>query len=198
MVTSLLIVSLLINSFSKLTTMENASKRRGADHEGRADRTADTEGVEALARAADQLFYVMRRSRAATVGQSTAGLSMSQVALLEPLMEEARGEGMPVGRLASGAEVSVPTATRMLKQLEAGGVVTRRRSEQDERQVLIRLTEDGADQLAAMRTELRGRQLQALSHFTPQERRALTAQLHRLADVIADVAADTAADATAQ
>ncbi|WP_052869566.1 MarR family winged helix-turn-helix transcriptional regulator [Streptomyces niger] len=170
----------------------------GVEGVGRADHAADTEGVEALARAADQLFYVMRRSRAATVGQSTAGLSMSQVALLEPLMEDARGEGMPVGRLASGAEVSVPTATRMLKQLEAGGVVTRRRSEQDERQVLIRLTEDGADQLAAMRTELRGRQLQALSHFTPQERRALTAQLHRLADVIADVAADAAADETAQ
>lgn len=143
-------------------------------------------GVEELAQAADRLFYAMRRSRAATVGQSEAGLSMAQTALLDPLADHGHGKGLPVGRLAAGAEVSVPTATRMLKQLEAGGVVTRQRSERDERQVLVRLTEDGADRLAAMRAELRARQYQALSHFTPRERRDLAAQLQRLAGIIGD------------
>ncbi|CAM5540901.1 hypothetical protein SANTM175S_10852 [Streptomyces antimycoticus] len=129
----------------------------------------------------------MRRSRAATVGQSAVGLSMSQVALLDPLAQDAEGEGLPVGRLAAGAEVSVPTATRMLQQLEAKGVITRRRSPQDERQVLVRLTEEGAERLTAMQTELRARQYEALSQFTPQERRALAAQLHRLTGMISAI-----------
>ncbi|MEU6657864.1 MarR family transcriptional regulator [Streptomyces sp. NPDC046821] len=191
--------------------MGDVSKRAG---EGRRDAAGDgggvdggaedgveggTEGgVEELARAADQLFYAMRRSRAATVGQSTAGLSMAQVAMLEPLAGDVRGEGVSVGGLAAGAEVSVPTATRMLKQLEADGVVTRRRSEHDERQVLIRLTEDGADRLAAMRAELRARQFQALTEFTPSERHALAAQLRRLATVIGETAARSGAGKGAQ
>ncbi|MFZ3573315.1 MarR family winged helix-turn-helix transcriptional regulator [Streptomyces sp. BH097] len=165
--------------------MGDVGKRAGGEQR---DDGSDEAGVEELARAADQLFYAMRRSRAASVGQSGAGLSMSQVAMLEPLVGDVRGEGVSVGALAAGAEVSVPTATRMLKQLEADGVVTRRRSERDERQVLIRLTEDGADRLAAMRAELRARQFQALAHFTPAERHALAAQLQRLAGVIGDTA----------
>ncbi|MFD7292271.1 MarR family winged helix-turn-helix transcriptional regulator [Streptomyces sp. NPDC059897] len=169
--------------------MGDVSKRAG---EERRDGGGDEAGVEELARAADQLFYAMRRSRAASVGQSAAGLSMAQVAMLEPLVGDVRGEGASVGALAAGAEVSVPTATRMLKQLEVDGVVTRRRSEHDERQVLIRLTEDGADRLAAMRAELRARQFQALAHFTPAERHALAAQLQRLAGVIGDTASRSA------
>ncbi|MER7395330.1 MarR family transcriptional regulator [Streptomyces sp. NPDC000151] len=154
-------------------------------------------GVEDLAQAADRLFYAMRRSRSATVGQSAAGLSMAQLALLAPLAEDADGEGLPVGRLAARAEVSVPTATRMLKQLEGKSVVTRRRSPHDERQVLIRLTQEGAEHLAVMQAQLRARQYAALSQFTPQERHVLAAQLHRLAGIISETtprAAGPAAD----
>lgn len=165
--------------------MREPSKHAGDDSRAH----DDGGGVEELARAADQLFYAMRRSRAVTAGQSAAGLSSAQLALLAPLVDDAAEEGLPVGRLAAGAEVSVPTATRMLKQLETGGVVTRRRSDQDERRVLIRLTDGGADRLAVMRTELRARQFRALSQFTPEERHALAAQLRRLAGVIGDTMA---------
>ncbi|MFI9601251.1 MarR family winged helix-turn-helix transcriptional regulator [Streptomyces sp. NPDC004069] len=143
-------------------------------------------GIEHLAQAADRLFYAMRRSRSATVGRSEAGLSMSQLALLTTLTEDTEGEGVPVSRLAANAEVSVPTATRMLQQLEGRNVVTRRRAPHDERQVLIQLTEEGAQRLAAMQTELRARQYAALSQFAPQERHELAAQLHRLAGVIGE------------
>ncbi|MFJ2200515.1 MarR family winged helix-turn-helix transcriptional regulator [Streptomyces violaceusniger] len=163
---------------------EAGNQETGEPAAGPAPDCAPEAGVEDLAQAADRLFYAMRRSRAATVGQSAVGLSMSQVALLDPLAQDAEGDGLPVGRLAAGAEVSVPTATRMLQQLEAKGVITRRRSPQDERQVLVRLTEEGAERLTAMRTELRARQYEALSQFTPQERRALAAQLHRLTGMI--------------
>ncbi|MFD0919478.1 MarR family winged helix-turn-helix transcriptional regulator [Saccharopolyspora rosea] len=148
--------------------------------------TSDEEGVEELAQAADRLFYAMRRSRAATAGQSAVGLSWAQLALLAPLAEDGRGDGLPVGKLAAHAEVSVPTATRMLNQLEANGVIVRRRCEHDERQVLIHLTDDGTRRLATMRDELRARQRRALSRYTPHERRALAAQLHELAEIIAE------------
>ncbi|MEU7260593.1 MarR family transcriptional regulator [Streptomyces rimosus] len=163
--------------------MREASDHEVDDLQGPAGDEAD---VRELTQAADRLFYAMRRSRAATMGRSGAGLSMAQATLLEPLATGAEDDGLPVGKLAVAAEVSVPTATRMLKQLEAAGMVTRERSPHDERQVLIRLTSDGAERLAAMRTELRARQSEALAHFTPRERRELAAQLQRLAAVIGD------------
>jgi DNA-binding MarR family transcriptional regulator len=72
----------------------------------------------------------------------------------------------------------------MLQQLETKGSVTRRRSTTDERQVLVRLTEDGADQLTAVRTRLRERQARGLAQFSSDERIQLARQLRRLADVI--------------
>nr|WP_277029253.1 MarR family transcriptional regulator [Actinacidiphila oryziradicis] len=137
-------------------------------------------GVDELAQAADALFYAMRRARA-SAGQTGPGLSLAQLALLDPLMAEVE---LPVGRLAAAADVSVPTATRMLQQLETKGSVTRRRSTTDERQVLVRLTEDGADQLTAVRTRLRERQARGLAQFSSDERIQLARQLRRLADVI--------------
>ncbi|WP_037857838.1 MarR family winged helix-turn-helix transcriptional regulator [Streptomyces sp. NRRL S-340] len=168
------------------------------EEHGLEDLACEETSVRELAQAADRLFYAMRRSRAATMGRSGAGLSMAQLTLLEPLAADTRGEGLPVGRLAAAAEVSVPTATRMLKQLEAAGVVTRQRSPHDERQVLIRLTEDGAGRFAVMRTELRARQCEALAHFTPLERRELAAQLQRLAAVIGDTVPPPAEGEAAQ
>ncbi|GHH22997.1 hypothetical protein [Streptomyces rubradiris] len=76
-------------------------------------------------------------------------------------------------------------------------MVTRRRSPHDERQVLIRLTREGAEHLAVMWAQLRARQYAALSQFTPQEQRVLAAQLHRLAGLINETiprAAGSAAD----
>ncbi|WP_030263625.1 MarR family winged helix-turn-helix transcriptional regulator [Streptomyces violens] len=155
-------------------------------------------GIADLAEAADRLFYAMRRSRSATVGQSAGGLSMSQMALLAVLAEDAEGAGLPVSRLAANAEISVPTATRMLQQLEGKNVVTRRRAPHDERQVLVRLTEEGAERLATMRAELRARQYAALSQFAPQERHELAAQLHRLAGIIGETVPGAAGPAAAE
>ncbi|MCK7626028.1 MarR family winged helix-turn-helix transcriptional regulator [Streptomyces sp. RS10V-4] len=117
------------------------------------------------------------RSRAAEEG----GLSLSQLALLDPL---AGGGELPVGQLAAGAGVSVPTATRMLQQLDAKGAVVRRRSPEDERRVLVRLTEDGLDRLTRLRERRRAAQARGYEAFTPQERRRLAGQLGRLAEII--------------
>jgi DNA-binding MarR family transcriptional regulator len=137
-------------------------------------------GVEELARAADALFYAMRRGRAATA-QSASGLSPAQLALIEPLD---RDTDLPVSRLASGAAISVPTATRMLQQLEAKGLVSRRRSPADERQVLVSLTDEGVAELRLLRARLRERQARALLQFAPEESKELARQLRKLAEVI--------------
>ncbi|MFJ6664267.1 MarR family winged helix-turn-helix transcriptional regulator [Streptomyces sp. NPDC091383] len=139
-------------------------------------------GAEEISQAADALFFAMRRARTASAEQH-GGLSLPQVALLEPLATE---PDLPVGRLASGADVSVPTATRMLQQLESKGVVVRRRSPEDERRVLVSLTDDGAERLAALRSRLRERQARAYEAFTPAERALLVTLLHRLTDLVAD------------
>ncbi|WDO05681.1 MarR family transcriptional regulator [Streptomyces murinus] len=139
-------------------------------------------GAEEISQAADALFFAMRRART-TSAEHYGGLSLSQVALLEPLATE---PDLPVGRLASSADVSVPTATRMLQQLETKGIVVRRRSPEDERRVLVSLTDDGAERLAVLRGHLRERQARAYEAFTPAERALLVTLLHRLTDLVAD------------
>jgi MarR family transcriptional regulator, organic hydroperoxide resistance regulator len=152
-----------------------ADQRRGTD-----------QNVEEFIQVADALFHAMRRSRAAISGQATQGLSLSQLAMLAPLADD--GE-LPVGRLAAAADVSVPTATRMLQQLQNKGVVTRRRSPDDERRVLIGLTPEGRAQLDDVRNRLRERRATALDHYTPAEVSELIGHLRRLTDTINKTAA---------
>ena len=137
--------------------------------------------AEDLAQASDALFYAMRRVRS-SAAHRIGGLSLAQLALLQPLDRQA---SMPVGRLAAEADVSVPTATRMLQQLEAKGVVVRRRSPHDERQVLVSLTEDGAARLTLLRERLRERQTRAFEAFTPEERIQLVTLTRRLTELVA-------------
>lgn len=138
--------------------------------------------AEQIAQAADALFVAMRRARSAGA-ERFGGLSLAQVALLEPLAAE---PDIPVGRLARHAGVSVPTATRMLQQLETKGVVVRRRSPEDERRVLVGLTGTGAERLARLRTRLRERQTRAYEAFTPAERTQLVTLVRRLTDLVSD------------
>ncbi|MFG3205334.1 MarR family winged helix-turn-helix transcriptional regulator [Streptomyces sp. NPDC048192] len=145
--------------------------------------TGNDQGLAELAGAADALFYAMRRARAA-VGDGVDALSVAQVTLIEPLLSE---EAQPVGRLATAASVSIPTATRMLKQLEARGILERQRSTTDERQVLISLTPHGTERLREVRARLRARQIRGLSEFGLAERTELAGQLRRLARIISDL-----------
>ncbi|MFD3589454.1 MarR family winged helix-turn-helix transcriptional regulator [Streptomyces sp. NPDC058683] len=140
--------------------------------------------VKKLTQAADALFYAMRRSRASTSSRNDSLLSESHLALLAPLGDE---EELPVRQLAAAASVSVPTATRMLQQLEAKGAVRRHRSAVDERQVLITLTERGACALTQVQARLRDRQTRVFATFTPAERTQLSRYLERLAAAIAAV-----------
>ncbi|MBF6456130.1 MarR family winged helix-turn-helix transcriptional regulator [Nocardia cyriacigeorgica] len=138
--------------------------------------------AEQIAQTVDALFVAIRRARSAGA-QQFGGLSLPQVALLEPLMDE---PDLPVGRLATSADVSVPTATRMLQQLEAKGIVVRRRSAEDERRVLISLTDAGAERVASLRKRLRERQARAYETFTSDERAQLVDLLRRLTRLVTE------------
>ncbi len=117
------------------------------------------------------------------MADEAGSLSQAQIALIDPLSS---GDELPVGQLAASAGVSVPTATRMLQQLEAKGVLERRRSPTDERRVLVSLTTAGIDQLIRMRAQLRARQTQAANAFTPIERIQLIELVRRLTDAISN------------
>jgi DNA-binding MarR family transcriptional regulator len=71
-------------------------------------------------------------------------LSNAQVRALFHL---AKGEVCTSGALAKRAELSPASMTTMLDQLEADGIVERRRSETDRRQVFVKLTEAGNEAL---------------------------------------------------
>ena len=136
--------------------------------------------VDELVQAADAVFFAMRKARSAGADRD-GGLSLPQVTLLEPLAAEPE---LPVGRLATAADVSIPTATRMLQQLEAAGVVVRRRSPEDERKVLVTLTPDGSERLTRLLARRRERQAEAFGAFSAAERRQLVTLLHKLVPVI--------------
>jgi DNA-binding MarR family transcriptional regulator len=146
-----------------------------------ADRWADVEDFSA---AAEELFVAMRRSRALTAGQAGHDLSTSQITLLAPLIDDG---DIPVGRLASMAGVSGPTAARMLKQLESRALIERRRSLADDRVVHIRLTTQGRELLTDLRDRLRSRQTATLSRFSAEEREYLAPQLRRLAQFVSEI-----------
>jgi DNA-binding MarR family transcriptional regulator len=78
------------------------------------------------------------------------GLSHHQVRALFSLAAE-DGE-MTAGCLAKHADLSPASMTAMLDQLEREGYVIRRRSEEDRRQVHVRLTERGREKMAEKRS----------------------------------------------
>jgi DNA-binding MarR family transcriptional regulator len=75
-------------------------------------------------------------------------LSTAQV---RALIQLAKDEQVTAGVLAKRAELSPGAMTAMLDQLSDDGMITRRRSETDRRQVKVALTERGHEVVAAKR-----------------------------------------------
>ncbi|UFN47427.1 MarR family transcriptional regulator [Roseomonas sp. OT10] len=68
------------------------------------------------------------------------GLTYPQYLVMVALWRE---DGVTVGRLGEQLSLDTSTLTPLLKRLEALGLLTRRRSEADERRVIVSLTERG-------------------------------------------------------
>lgn len=70
----------------------------------------------------------------------TLGLTYPQYLVLNVLWAE---DGQTVGAIAERLALESSTLTPLLKRLEAAGLVTRTRNPQNERQVVVGLTEEG-------------------------------------------------------
>jgi DNA-binding MarR family transcriptional regulator len=89
--------------------------------------------------------------------------------------------GSNLGRLADAMGVALSTASRLVERLVAAGLVDRRTSEVNRREVALRLTQHGADTLSrydAIRLENLHRVLERLS---PDDRDAVLTGLRALA-----------------
>jgi len=90
-------------------------------------------------------------------------------ARIRALMLIAKDEEITAGTLAKRAELSPGAMTALLDQLESNGVITRRRSETDRRQVIVQLTERGHEVVASKRAMWEGYWEEGLAAHTDEE-----------------------------
>src|SRR3954447_3811386 len=146
-------------------------------------RMTSASDVAAFAAALDDFRRASSRARGRL--SSDGDLSLSQYHLLEPLLDAA--EPLGVGELACAANVSPPTATRMLAGLERGAVVERRTCTRDRRVVRVALTSDGAERMARKRERMQARNEELYRSLEPGERARAARLLERLAAAIEDL-----------
>jgi DNA-binding MarR family transcriptional regulator len=145
--------------------------------------TTDGELV-AFSAALDGFLRAGRRARGRlhANGAATAGLSLSQYYLLEPLA--AAGGPLRLGELALAAGVSAPTATRMLDGLERDGLVRRERRSDDRRLVAVALTDTGRERAEATHALVLARRQEIFESLTAEDRRSAARLLERLAAAV--------------
>ncbi|MFN6982542.1 MAG: MarR family winged helix-turn-helix transcriptional regulator [Brevundimonas sp.] len=89
---------------------------------------------------------------------------------------------MPIGAIADHLSLETSTLTPLLKRLEVGGLVTRTRNPEDERQVLIDLTPAGRDMEA--RSRCLNEKLLENSAMTFRDIEALNDAVRRLTEAL--------------
>lgn len=124
-------------------------------------------------------FDLYAASRAVTAAYrpilAELGLTYPQYLALTVLWEHGPA---PIRHLATALRLDHATLTPLLRRLESAGLVTRRRSADDERSVVVSLTPDGdalrghADRISCQVAEIMG--------LEPGEARQLQATLRRL------------------
>jgi len=129
-------------------------------------------------------FRAARRARGRANQRGAAdGLSLAQWHLVEPLLDGPQ----PAARLAEAADVSPPTASRVLEGLVARGHVTRVADPSDRRIAMLELTEEGRTIALAKRREVRRALRQIVSVVEPAERERAAELLLRLAAVVEEL-----------
>jgi DNA-binding MarR family transcriptional regulator len=141
------------------------------------DRTAT---LEALRSAFIELMGAERRLRGRS-GHKAGDFSAMEIRALFQLAEETE---TTAGCLAKHADVSPATMTAMLDHLEKDGMVTRRRSETDRRQVLVALSDRGRELMDAKRTFWEQRWREMLARHSDAELTAAASVMHDVAGLL--------------
>jgi DNA-binding MarR family transcriptional regulator len=139
---------------------------------------------QAFSDAWEAFFRAVRRQRAQHNGSDGCGsLSVAQLSLLGPL----EAEPAKVKDLAAAAQVSAPTATRMLDGLAKHGLVERHHTAEDRRCVLVALTEDGRRAVDTKRREVQEKRRKIAALLDDEDRAQATRLLQRLTDAMEDL-----------
>lgn len=109
------------------------------------------------------------------------GITYPQYLVLCVLNEE---DGMTIGAIAARLALESSTVTPPVKRMEQAGLVTRRRSAEDERQVNVHLTEAGRALL--VRSNCLGETLLARGGLSMDQLTALNRQVQGLRDTLSD------------
>lgn len=102
-------------------------------------------------------------------------LSASQLRAMLTL--EALPGGVNLRGLADRLGVVISSASRLSDRLVAAGLMERRQSDEDRREVLVRLSPAGRRLLVEMRRRRRERLARVLARMTPEDRAALRSGL---------------------
>lgn len=106
------------------------------------------------------------------------GISAPQYNVLR-ILRGAEPGGLPCLQVAERLVARVPDITRLLDRLERGGHVSRERSPQDGRVVLVRITQAGLDLLAGLDEPLLAFQRTQLGHLSAEDLAMLSRLLER-------------------
>lgn len=133
----------------------------------RADGGLTAREIEQIAGSLDDLFSVVRRMPVAVDGPSVSGMMV--------LAQLNRTGGQRISELSSFVAIKQPAMTHLVNQMEAAGLVCRRRDPVDRRVVNVAIT-DGGRQMLARRVGERQRFLAGLlSGLSEEQCRALLA-----------------------
>jgi DNA-binding MarR family transcriptional regulator len=122
--------------------------------------------------AASLRIGVMRLGRRLRVERTGDDLTLTQLSVLGTL---ARHGALPIGEIAAHENVKPPSMTRTVAYLEELGLVTRRPSATDGRQVVVDLTAEAEQVLDADRRRRDAWLAQRLAALTPEQRSLLRA-----------------------
>lgn len=111
------------------------------------------------------------------------GISASRFELLSQLYKVDEINQSTLQKLVN---IDGAAITRHLKQLEASGMVTKRRNPEDNRVIFVSLTDEGRERIIEYRKENMGFVKQMLHDFTSEEVDALNDMLKRMQDNIVD------------
>ena len=130
----------------------------------------------------NQLCFPLYAAARAVVGKygpllKDLGLTYTQYIVMMVLWEN---DGISVSDLGEKLHLDSGTLTPLLKKLESIGYVTRKRSEEDERVVLVSLTETGRG-LKEKAAEVPG-EVASCVPLTPEEAAALYGLLYKIID----------------
>jgi DNA-binding MarR family transcriptional regulator len=143
--------------------------------------TTTTDGAEAVRLAFVELMGAERRLRARDQKCAKGDLTQGQIRALFTI--DKSGEAT-AGELAKAAELSPASVSTMLDNLERDGIVSRQRSEQDRRVVVVALTDSGRALLDAKRDAWRARGAAALAGVPDEHLVAAADVMHRMAQML--------------